>query len=78
MSKTGLSAIWLDQGKKFEIAELPTIETEPDAINIRVAIRIETEYINYDLAILRSEFNILSFDNEIFISNITITVAHKR
>ena len=36
MSKTGLSAIWHDKGKKFEIAELPTIETEPDAINIRV------------------------------------------
>ena len=52
MSKSGLSAIWHDQGKKFEIAELPTIETEPDAINIRVEA---TSVCGSDLHIWRGD-----------------------
>ena len=52
MSKTGLSAIWHDQGKKFEIAELPILETEPDGINIRVEA---TSVCGSDLHIWRGD-----------------------
>ena len=34
--KTGLSAVWHDEGKQWELRELPLPETEPDAISIRV------------------------------------------
>ncbi|MBV8087462.1 MAG: alcohol dehydrogenase catalytic domain-containing protein, partial [Chloroflexi bacterium] len=36
MAKTGLSAVWHDDGKRWEIRELPVPETEPDAVSIRV------------------------------------------
>ena len=34
--KTGLSAVWHDEGKRWEIRELPRPETEPDGVSIRV------------------------------------------
>jgi D-arabinose 1-dehydrogenase-like Zn-dependent alcohol dehydrogenase len=34
--KTGISAVWHDEGKRWELRELPLPETEPDAVSIRV------------------------------------------
>ena len=36
MTRTGISAIWHDEGEKWELRELPCPETEPDAISVRV------------------------------------------
>ena len=36
MPNTGLSAVWHDEGKKWELRELPLPEVEPDAVSIRV------------------------------------------
>lgn len=36
MAGTGLSAVWHDTGKQWEIRELPRPETEPDGVSIRV------------------------------------------
>jgi len=36
MANTGLSAVWHDEGKQWEIRELPLPEIEPDGISIRV------------------------------------------
>ena len=36
MARTGLIAVWHDEGSRWEIRELPVPETEPDGISIRV------------------------------------------
>ena len=36
MANTGLSAVWHDEGKRWEIRELPRPEIEPDGVSIRV------------------------------------------
>ena len=36
MANTGLSAVWHDEGKRWEIRELPLPEIEPDGVSIRV------------------------------------------
>jgi L-iditol 2-dehydrogenase len=36
MANTGLSAVWHDEGKQWELRELPLPEIEPDGISIRV------------------------------------------
>ncbi len=36
MARTGISAVWHDEGEKWELRELPVPETEPDAISVRV------------------------------------------
>lgn len=50
--KTGLSAVWHDEGKRWEIRELPVPETEPDAVSIRVKA---TSICGSDLHIWRGD-----------------------
>jgi threonine dehydrogenase-like Zn-dependent dehydrogenase len=50
--KTGLSAVWHDEGKKWELRELPLPETEPDAVSIRV---LATSVCGSDLHIWRGD-----------------------
>ena len=52
MATTGLSAVWHDEGKRWEIRELPLPELEPDAINIRVKA---TSVCGSDLHIWRGD-----------------------
>jgi threonine dehydrogenase-like Zn-dependent dehydrogenase len=52
MAKTGLSAVWHDETKKFEIRELPLPETEPDAVSVRVQA---TSVCGSDLHIWRGD-----------------------
>ena len=50
--KTGLSAVWHDEGKRWEIRELPRPETEPDGVSIRVSA---TSVCGSDLHIWRGD-----------------------
>src|SRR5688572_4653652 len=50
--KTGLSAVWHDEGKQWELRELPLPETEPDAVSIRVQA---TSVCGSDLHIWRGD-----------------------
>ena len=36
MANTGLSAVWHDEGNKFEIREFPVPEIEDNGVSIRV------------------------------------------
>ena len=36
MTRTGVAAVWQDEGEKRELRELPRPETDPDAISVRV------------------------------------------
>lgn len=52
MARTGLSAVWHDEGKRWEIRELPLPEVEPDAVSVRV---LATSVCGSDLHLWRGD-----------------------
>ena len=51
-ANTGLSAVWHDEGSRWEIRELPVPVTEPDGVSIRVTA---TSVCGSDLHIWRGD-----------------------